>query len=91
MNLPKGARLPPVQEIEIKLEKSNKHPYKNDKKAELSHLYNCIMKEIDERYQHIESLKKLGKGKDSETAILAEIKDRLDELRKIEKMQNELS
>ena len=46
------------------------------------------MKEIDERYIHIEALKKLGKGKDSETAILAEIKDRLDELRKIEKMMD---
>ena len=70
------------------MEKSNKNAFKNDKKAELQHLYDCIMKEIDERYIHIEALKKLGKGKDSETAILAEIKDRLDELRKIEKMMD---
>jgi t-SNARE complex subunit (syntaxin) len=47
------------------------------------------MREIDERYQHIEALKSLGK-RDSESAILAEIKDRLDELRKIEKMIKEL-
>jgi len=93
MVVPKGARMPGIKPekpvIENKFDQDDKYDstlFKNDQKSELSYLYNKIMKEIDERYKHIEEMKVLGKGKDFETVILAEIKERIDELKAIEKM-----
>ena len=96
--MPKGARLPGIKPIQGKshdnLEENNNdqddintnHKFYT-KKEELRYLYSQIMKEIDERYVYMEEIKKLGKNMD--LIIMAEIKDRLDELKKIKKMMDE--
>jgi len=59
-----------------------------DKKEELNFLYSTIMKEIDERYAHMDEMKKIGKNVDER--IMNEIKDRLDELKSLKKMMSDL-
>ena len=60
---------------------------KSDKRAELERLYNNIIKEIDERYQHMNDMKKLGKNVDS--VMMAEIKERIQDMKNLEKMIEE--
>ena len=60
---------------------------KNDKRAELERLYNNIIKEIDERYQHMNDMKKLGKNVDN--VMMAEIKERIQDMKNLEKMIEE--
>ena len=100
--MPKGARLPGIkqegqqktnntEEFDInKLEDQiNIKNYKKilNKNEELNFLYNSIMKEIDERYAYMEEMKKYGKNVDDK--IMIEIRERLDELKKLKKMINE--
>ena len=60
---------------------------KNDKRAELERLYNNIIKEIDERYKHMNEMKELGKNVDN--IIMAEIKERIQDMKNLEKMIEE--
>lgn len=96
--MPKGARLPGIKgerriEVENVEEEEEQINIKNYRKAglnkneELQFLYNSIMKEIDERYSHMEEMKKMGKSIDER--IMGEIKERLDELKQLKKMMNE--
>ena len=57
---------------------------KNDKRAELERLYNNVVQEIDERYQHMADMKKLGKNVDG--VIMGEIKERIEDMKHLEKM-----
>jgi hypothetical protein len=50
-------------------------------------LYNNIIKEIDERYQHMSDMKKLGKNVDN--VMMAEIKERIQDMKNLEKMIEE--
>lgn len=94
--MPKGARLPGLdindedRKEQIKAI-HDKHQYdmvvKNDKRAELERLYNNIIQEIDERYQHMNEMKKLGKNVDN--VIMSEIKERIQDMKNIEKMIEE--
>lgn len=59
-----------------------------DKREELNFLYNQIMKEIDERYAHMDEMKKIGKNVDER--VMGEIKERLDELKSLKKMMSDL-
>ena len=90
--MPKGAILPgliitdddrkeQIRTIHNKNEFDN--VIKNDKRAELERLYNNIIKEIDERYQHMNEMKKLGKNVDN--VIMCEIKDRIQDMKNLEK------
>ena len=94
--MPKGARLPGLiiteddrnEQIKVIHEKNEfDHVIKNDKRAELERLYNNIIKEIDERYQHMNDMKKLGKNVDS--VMMAEIKERIQDMKNLEKMIEE--
>jgi hypothetical protein len=103
--MPKGARLPGLKmknkedgddknkisymnnTNETEEMTSNKKIKFSNKKEELMYLHTQIMKEIDERYVFMEEMKKLGKNLD--LIIMGEIKDRLDELKKIKKMLDE--
>jgi hypothetical protein len=94
--MPKGARLPGVKVIESNtnsdtntfntLENKPTKPKFNrhNRREELEYLYDQIMKEIDERYVYMEDIKKL--GKDMDLIIMGEIKERIDELKKVQKM-----
>lgn len=97
--MPQGARMPYIKEEKEKMRnykqddaenyddiKYNPRDFRGDKKSEIEFLYSKIMKEIDERYKHIEEMKALGKGKQVESVLLGEIKDRIDELKELEKM-----
>ena len=101
--MPKGARLPGLKVVnkEDRNDPSNRNITsefeseqvkpkfgKNNRREELDYLYGQIMKEIDERYVYMEEIKKLGKDKD--LIIMGEIKERLDELKSIQKMINVL-
>ena len=94
--MPKGAILPgliitddnrkeQIKTIHNKNEFDN--VIKNDKRAELERLYNNIIKEIDERYKHMNEMKKLGKNVDN--VIMAEIKERIQDMKNLEKMIEE--
>ena len=94
--MPKGARLPGLiitdddrkEQIKAIHKKSEfDHVIKNDKRAELERLYNNIIKEIDERYQHMNEMKKLGKNVDD--VIMGEIKERIQDMKNLEKMIEE--
>ena len=92
--MPKGARLPGIKftgnsnESEAIQTNITKPKFdQNNRREELDYLYDSILKEIDERYAYMEDVKKL--GKDMDVIIMGEIKDRLDELKKIQKMINE--
>jgi hypothetical protein len=97
--MPKGARLPGIKtdrQIEVvKIEEEQEEPIniKNYRKAgfskneELQFLYNSIMKEIDERYSHMEDMKKMGKSIDER--IMGEIRERLDELKQLKNMMKD--
>ena len=94
--MPKGARLPGLviteddrnEQIKVIHEKNEfDHVVKNDKRAELGRLYNNIIKEIDESYQHMNDMKKLGKNVDS--VMMAEIKERIQDMKNLEKMIEE--
>ena len=91
--MPKGARLPGVQlnDDEQKLQDEEIHKNfeynmirRNDKRAELERLYNNVVQEIDERYQHMADMKKLGKNVDG--VIMGEIKERIEDMKHLEKM-----
>jgi len=93
--MPKGARLPGLKlaEDSAQLDTQDKKPSEpkfdhDTHREELDYLYDQIMKEIDERYEYMEELKKLGR-KDMDMKIMSEIKDRIDELKRIQKMINE--
>jgi DNA mismatch repair ATPase MutS len=60
---------------------------KHNRREELNYLYSQIIKEIDERYSYMEEMKNLGKNMDQ--VIMVEIKERIDELKKIQKMIDE--
>jgi hypothetical protein len=92
--MPKGARLPAMkfksvedqvitEQAQVDLDQTTKKRF-TSKKEELQYLYSQIMKEIDERYAYMEELKSLGQNKDN--IIMGEIKDRIEELKKIKKM-----
>jgi hypothetical protein len=93
--MPKGARFPGVKHIqtdenitEEQVCTNVKKKYnRNDKREELDHLYNQVLKEIDERYVYMGEIKAL--GKDMDLIIMGEIKERIDELKKIQKMIDE--
>ena len=94
--MPKGARLPGLiinederkEQIKIIHEKRKYDMIKkDDKRAELERLYNNIVQEIDERYQHMNEMKKLGKNVDD--VIMSEIKERIQDMKSIEKMIEE--
>ena len=94
--MPKGARLPGliITEEERNEQINNIHEkkefdfvVKNDKRAELERLYNNIIKEIDERYKHMNEMKELGKNVDN--IIMAEIKERIQDMKNLEKMIEE--
>lgn len=99
--MPKGARLPGIKterqievvKVEEELEDHQPINIKNYRKAglskneELQFLYNSIMKEIDERYVHMEEMKKMGKSIDER--IMGEIRERLDELKQLKKMMKD--
>lgn len=103
MVMPKGARLPGIKSEQansvipqssddlynINENDINLKNYRKilDKKEELNFLYNSIIKEIDERYAHMEEMKKIGKNVDER--IMNEIRERLDELKKLKKIMNE--
>ncbi len=74
------------EEEPSKKEKYKPKEFKKDKRGEMEYLYSQIMKEIDERYKHIDEMKALGKGKEIESVLLTEIKDRINELKYLEKM-----
>lgn len=97
--LPKKARPPKIvldekDELNInthidKLNQINniKNKYSDNKpEDELSKLYDAILLEIDERYKHMEEMKKLGDNSKS-TLMMNEIKSRLQELKTIEKLR----
>ena len=94
--MPKGARLPGLvisdddRREQIKVI-HNKNQFdsviKNDKRAELERLYNNIIKEIDERYHHMNEMKKLGKNVDN--VMMQEIKERIQDMKNLEKMIEE--
>jgi len=103
MIMPKGARLPGIKSennqepindyntenpIENQINIKNYKKLNLDKREELNFLYNQIMKEIDERYAHMEEMKNMGKNVDER--IMGEIKERLDELKSLKKMMNNL-
>ena len=96
--MPKGARLPGVNQLnKINNKESKFEPEESEhreikfkpsnKKEELQYLYSQIMKEIDERYVYMEEMKKLGKNMD--LIIMGEIRERLDELKKLKKLIDE--
>jgi hypothetical protein len=85
--MPKGARLPGVK-IQNNFDEIPEKPVRMTKRDELQYLYSQIIKEIDERYVYMEEIKQLGENKDS--IIMGEIKDRLDELKKIKLMLDEI-
>jgi hypothetical protein len=92
--MPKGARLPGIKFTENSNESEpiqtniTKPKFdQNNRREELDYLYDSILKEIDERYAYMDDVKKL--GKDMDVIIMGEIKDRLDELKKIQKMIND--
>ena len=91
--MPKDARLPALKMTDEQNKKQNEFIHnnfefnrmrKNDKRGELEMLYNQCVQEIDERYKHMEDMKKLGKNVDSE--IMAEIKERINDMKSIEKL-----
>lgn len=98
--LPKNARPPKIVLDEIdktninnqinKLNQinniKNKYPDTNKSEDELSKLYDAILLEIDERYKHMEEMKKLGDNSKS-SSMMNEIKSRLQELKTIEKLR----
>lgn len=101
--MPKGARLPGIKtesnqdivndfntdnHIESQINIKNYKKLKLDKREELNFLYNQIMKEIDERYVHMDEMKKIGKNVDER--IMGEIKERLDELKSLKNMMSNL-
>ena len=47
-------------------------------------MYNNIVQEIDERYQHMAEMKKLGKNVDN--VIMGEIKERIEDMKNLEKI-----
>ena len=94
--MPKGARLPgliisdddrreQIKEIHSKNEFDN--IIKSDKRAELERLYNNIIKEIDEISKQMTAMKKLGKNVDN--AMMSEIKERIQDMKNLEKMIEE--
>jgi hypothetical protein len=91
--MPKAARLPALKMTDEQNKKQNEYIHNNfemnrvrkgDKRGELENLYNKCIQEIDERYKHMEDMKKLGKNVDSE--IMAEIKERINDMKSIEKL-----
>jgi hypothetical protein len=94
--LPKKARLPGIKDDPEKIileqyekEKLELKDFKNDETGELHFLYNQILREIDDRYIELEDLetkKTKVKSAVSETVILNEIRERVDELKKIQKI-----
>ena len=91
--MPKAARLPALKMTDEQNKKQNEYIHNNfemnrirkgDKRGELENLYNKCVQEIDERYKHMEDMKKLGKNVDSE--IMAEIKERINDMKSIEKL-----
>jgi len=95
--VPKGARMPGTKQIiqsemkknEMSLDNEKYSPkeFRNDPKTEMEYLYTKIIKEIDDRYKHIEEMKSLGKV-DTQNVLLGEIRERIDELKSLEKMMN---
>jgi hypothetical protein len=97
--MPKGARLPGLKFSNNNNTEKESHsnyyteqsePIKirfDNKREELQYLYTQITKEIDERYVHMEEMKQLGRNKDNQ--IMTEIRDRIDELKKIKRMIDE--
>ena len=79
--MPKGARFPGVKIDDIKIA-----PVEQQKDG-YDILYDKILKEIDERYVYMEEMKKL--GKDVDKVIMREIRDRIDELKKIKKLMED--
>ena len=57
------------------------------KRAELEKLYDKIVEEIDERYKYMDDMKKLGKNVDA--VVMAEIKERIGEMKTLQKMLEE--
>ena len=49
--------------------------------------FKILTKEIDERYQHMSDMKKLGKNVDN--VMMAEIKERIQDMKNLEKMIEE--
>lgn len=93
--MPKAVRMPGVKTTNSNSESNSKLDYhqkikygQTSKKDELEYLYESVMKEIDERYLHMEEMKKL--GKDVDLLMMGEIKSRLDELKNIQRMLSEL-
>jgi hypothetical protein len=97
-SMPKGARLPGLKMVsnnttsENELKNSEQPAIKptfnkHNRREELNYLYSQIIKEIDERYSYMEEMKNLGKNMDQ--VIMVEIKERIDELKKIQKMIDE--
>ena len=94
--MPKDARMPGliITEEESKKQRetlAQKLRYdtvkKEDKRAELERLYNNVLQEIDERYQHMTEMKKLGKNVDN--VMMGEIKERIQDMKNIEKLIEE--
>jgi hypothetical protein len=77
--MPKGARFPSVKIDDIKITPLEQQTDDT--------LYNKILKEIDDRYVYMEEMKKLGKNVDK--VIMCEIRDRIDELKKIKKIMED--
>lgn len=94
--MPKGARMPGLkyderqeqeQNIRIHNEIQITNAAKNDKRAELERLYNNIVNEIDERYKYMTEMRELGKNVD--TVIMGEIKDRIKEMKTLQSLIEE--
>jgi hypothetical protein len=88
--VPKGVRLPGLKEKDIEEVENTVVPNKAkriyDRREELDELYNLTMRDIDERYIYMEEMK--GLGKDVDMKIMAEIRDKLDDLRNLQNMIN---
>ena len=99
--LPKNARPPKIDfndistNIESNIEilnsknfnKLNKSKACNQKECEYDKLSKAIFNEIEERYNYIKEIKEIGGDINQETKILNEIKDRLQELKTIQKLK----
>lgn len=87
--MPKGARLPGLKNVNVQDEETERKPIRRlSKREELDVLYNNIMKEIDERYEHLNDMKCLGK-KNMDVILMGEIKERIEDLKRIQKMIDE--
>jgi len=94
MVMPKGARLPGIKSLNdpdhdstINLLQTKNFQNKfssNNRLEELKYLYKRVLNEIDDRYSYMDEMKKLGKNVD--LVVMPEIKERLDELKKLQKM-----